>query len=212
MNIHSRESFLSENYAESSILTGLRDSLKQLPKTLFITCEDARVVPAEIARCDAGNLLVIRNPGNVVPPYGTADLGEGAALELAVVAVEVKTIIVCGHSDCKMIKILLSNGAGPSDSAFSVWLQHASKTRKAFDDADQSLSERALFDLASKHNTSCQVDNLKTYPFIAKRFMQRSLTIKTWFYRLEDKQVFSLDRGAQKFVALDEMEYLHFGN
>jgi carbonic anhydrase len=209
---NNREPFLPENYADSAILMGLRDSLKRLPKTLFITCEDARVVPAEVARCDPGNLLVIRNPGNCVPQFGSADLGEGAALELAVMAVEVKTIIICGHSDCKMIKVLLSNGGGPPNSTFSVWLQHAAKTRRAFSDSDQFLSEEALFDLASKHNTSCQADNLETYPFVAKRLMRGDLTIKTWFYRLEDKQVFSLERGAQRFVAIDDMEYLPFGS
>jgi carbonic anhydrase len=186
----------------------MRDLLQKLPKALFITCEDARVIPAEVAHCDSSNLLVIRNPGNVIPPFGSADLGEAAALELAVVAVEVKTIIVCGHSDCKMIKILLSNGAGPVDSMFAVWLQHAAKTRKAFRETDDGLSERVVFDLASKHNASCQADNLRTYPFIAKRLLQKTLTIKTWFYRLEDGQVSSLDRNAQKFVNVDETDYM----
>jgi carbonic anhydrase len=72
----------------------------QSPETLFLTCADSRVVPSLITQSDPGDLFICRNAGNMIPPYGEMTGGVSATIEYAVVALGVKHIIVCGHSDC----------------------------------------------------------------------------------------------------------------
>src|ERR1700693_2569793 len=80
-------------------------ALGQSPDTLFIACSDSRVVPNSFASTDPGDLFVIRNVGNLIPPcdqdgYSQADESEWAAIEFAIFALNVSDIIVCGHSEC----------------------------------------------------------------------------------------------------------------
>jgi len=70
---------------------------KQFPRALFITCFDSRVVPNMITDSDPGDLFTIRNAGNIVPPYGEAMGGVSASIEYAVMVLNIKNIIVCGH-------------------------------------------------------------------------------------------------------------------
>ena len=90
----------------------LRDDYKQLaagqhPQALFITCSDSRVVPNIITQTAPGELFVLRNAGNIVPPPGMTAGGEAATIEFAVEHLHVEHIIVCGHSDCGAMKMLL---------------------------------------------------------------------------------------------------------
>src|SRR5262249_15474046 len=82
----------------------------QKPEALFVACSDSRVSLEWITQCGPGDLFVARNAGNVVPRYGHAN-AVSATIEYAVAALEVKDIVVCGHSDCGAMKGLLNPGA-----------------------------------------------------------------------------------------------------
>src|SRR3982751_6268271 len=84
-----------------------RLAAKQNPMALFITCADSRVVPDLITQSDPGDLFICRNAGNMVPPYGEMNGGVSATIEYAVVALNIRHIIVCGHSDCGAMKGVL---------------------------------------------------------------------------------------------------------
>src|SRR5437764_2936940 len=90
-------------------LQGLFEQLSkgQNPETLFITCSDSRIDPNLLTRSKPGDLFILRNAGNIVPPHSAASGGEAATIEFAVTAVGVKDIILCGHSDCGGMKALL---------------------------------------------------------------------------------------------------------
>src|SRR5437763_2332951 len=79
----------------------------QSPETLFITCSDSRIDPNLLTRSEPGDLFIVRNAGNIVPPHGAAAGGEAASVEFAVAAFGVKDVVVCGHSDCGAMKALL---------------------------------------------------------------------------------------------------------
>lgn len=87
-------------------LKGLFEQLArgQSPETLFITCSDSRIDPNLLPRSQPGKLFILRNAGNIIPPHGPANGGEGATIEFAVAGLGVKDILVCGHSHCGAMK------------------------------------------------------------------------------------------------------------
>ena len=76
----------------------------QHPRILFITCSDSRIDPNLITQAQVGDLFVIRNAGNIIPPFRAANGGEGASIEYAIQALGIEQVIVCGHSHCGAIK------------------------------------------------------------------------------------------------------------
>src|SRR3954470_2433402 len=80
----------------------------QSPLALFITCSDSRIDPNLLTQTEPGELFVLRNAGNIVPPHGTAPGGEAATIEFAVLQLGIKAIVVCGHSRCGAMKGLLA--------------------------------------------------------------------------------------------------------
>ena len=101
----------------------------QKPGVLFITCSDSRIDPNLITQTDVGELFVIRNAGNIIPPYGAANGGEGATLEYAIQALGIEQIVVCGHSHCGAMKGLLHLNKLQEDLPLVYdWLRHTEAT------------------------------------------------------------------------------------
>ena len=121
--------FQSENFRP---LKGLFENLAkgQNPETLFITCSDSRIDPNLLTRSQPGDLFILRNAGNIVPPHGATNGGEAATIELAVTALGVKDIIICGHSHCGAMRGLMQPDLVASLPAVSAWLGHAELTRR----------------------------------------------------------------------------------
>ena len=86
----------------------------QSPEVLFITCSDSRINPNLLTQTEPGELFILRNAGNIVPPYGAVQGGEAATIEFAVAGLGVKDIIVCGHSHCGAMKGLLEPPPQPT--------------------------------------------------------------------------------------------------
>ena len=104
---------------------------EQTPKAMFITCADSRVAPELITQSGPGDLFVTRNVGNVVPPYGQMLGGVSTAIEYAVVALGVKHIIICGHSDCGAMKAVLQPEQLKTMPTVRAWLQHSEVAKRS---------------------------------------------------------------------------------
>ena len=102
----------------------------QNPKVLWIGCSDSRVVPELITGADPGELFDVRNIANIVPPPGSAACATGAAIEYAVVHLEVTHIVVCGHTECGGIKALESPPSADSEPHIASWLELARPARE----------------------------------------------------------------------------------
>jgi carbonic anhydrase len=107
----------------------------QHPRILFITCSDSRIDPNLITQAEVGELFVIRNAGNIIPPFGAANGGEGAAIEYAIEALGIEQVIVCGHSHCGAMKGLLKiESLAEKMPLVYDWLKHAEATRRLVKD------------------------------------------------------------------------------
>ena len=102
----------------------------QTPDTFFISCSDSRVIPDLIASADPGDLFTVRNVGNLVPcatadGRSTGDVSEASAIEYALLVLNVKNIVVCGHSECGAMKAVIAGKSQPGAPNLDQWLCHA---------------------------------------------------------------------------------------
>lgn len=166
----------------------------QKPRVLFITCSDSRIVPNLITQADVGDLFVIRNAGNIIPPYGAANGGEGAAVEYAIQALDIQQIVVCGHSHCGAMKGLLTLNKLEADMPLVYeWLKHAEATRRLVKENYSDYQGEELLEVTIAENVLTQIENLKTYPVVHSRLYQGKLMIFAWIYHLETGEVLAYD-------------------
>ena len=97
----------------------------QTPEILFITCSDSRIDPNLITQAEPGDLFVVRNAGNIIPPPSTTPEGISASIEFAVNALGVKHIIVCGHSDCGAMKGVIDTSILKKLQNVKKWLSYS---------------------------------------------------------------------------------------
>ncbi|EAZ90903.1 carbonic anhydrase [Crocosphaera chwakensis] len=174
----------------------------QHPRILFITCSDSRVDPNLITQAEVGDIFVIRNAGNIIPPYGAANGGEGAAIEYAISALDIEQVIVCGHSHCGAMKGLLKlNSLQEKMPLVYDWLKHAEATRRVVSDNYNNLEGEELLEVTVAENVLIQLGNLQTYPVIRSRLHQRRLSLHGWIYRIEAGEVLEYDKASHDFIA-----------
>jgi carbonic anhydrase len=173
----------------------------QHPRVLFITCADSRIVPHLITHTDVGELFVIRNAGNIIPPFGAANGGEGATVEYAVQALGIHQIVVCGHSHCGAMKGLLKLNQLQEDMPLVYdWLRHTDATRLLLKENYNHYSEEEQLEIAIAENVLTQIENLKTYPAIHSKLFQGKMEIYGWIYHLETGEVLAYDAGTHTYV------------
>jgi carbonic anhydrase len=174
----------------------------QRPNVLFITCSDSRVHPNLITQTEPGELFILRNPGNIIPPYQAGTGSEAATIEYAIEVLKVTDIVVCGHSNCGAIKALLQKGDLPQLRAVSDWLHHAEGTRRIIEGNNTSMSCDERLQLGVEKNVLFQVDNLRTHPAVAARLDAGRLRIHAWIYEIASGEVHQHDRDSGQFQSL----------
>lgn len=174
----------------------------QKPRVLFITCSDSRIDPNLITQTEVGELFVIRNAGNIIPPFGAANGGEGAAVEYAIHALGIEQIVVCGHSHCGAMKGLLQLNKLQEDMPLVYdWLKHAEATRRLVKENYSTHQGEELLEVTIAENVLTQIDNLKTYPVIHSKLYQGKLKIYGWVYHLETGEVLAYDPESHAYIA-----------
>src|SRR5207248_9653519 len=134
---------------------------------LFITCSDSRVQPNLLTQTEPGDLFVLRNAGNLIPPHGAARGGEAATIEYAVSALGIEDIIVCGHSRCGAVRGLLHPEDLGNLPAMAEWLRHADATGQIVRELYGHLDPPARWTVAVEENVLVQLEHLRTHPAIA---------------------------------------------
>jgi len=180
----------------------------QHPKALFIGCSDSRVVPNLMMNADPGDLFVYRNIGNFVPPFDPKIEyhGTAAAIEYAVSHLKVSDIIVCGHSHCGAIKGVYEREKLDLESMAHLrkWLELGVRAKEIV----EKMSAAQHFDMDEKLEHTEQISvifsmqNLLTYPRVAAKVMDGTLSINGWHYKIETGEIFSYDEDEMKFLPI----------
>jgi len=176
-------------------------ALGQRPDALFITCADSRIDPCLLTQTKPGELFICRVIGNVVPPYPDAIGGVSATIEYAVGVLGVPDVIVCGHTDCGVMKGVVNPEPLEPLTSVTAWLNYAQPARKAA--SQRKPREDAEFLLAvTERNVVQQLGNLRTHPAVAERLAQGDLNLHGWLYDLGEGVVTSYDAAQDSFTPL----------
>jgi carbonic anhydrase len=170
----------------------------QKPHTLFIGCSDSRVVSSRLVDALPGELFVVRNIGNLVPPYEKPEgyHGVSAAIEYAVGVLEVSDIVICGHSHCGAMRALYD----PPDRLpphVARWLDSARAARLEGAITDGLLEE------TERRSIALQLEHLRSFPLVRERLERGLLAIHGWHYVIETGEVFRLDEATGSFNRIE---------
>lgn len=187
-------------------------ALSQHPHTLFISCADSRISPTLITSTEPGELFVVRNVGNVVPAHtNDAPHSEFAALEFALRYLKVKTIVICGHSNCGAVnaacKIQKEHTAQQnSNDPLLNWLDNVHIEQKTLDAASVDM------DQAVKDNVLHQTQRLLDYPIVKQKIENKELAIFSWFYDIGKSEVQIYNHQTLCFVDVAQFEQSEVGH
>jgi carbonic anhydrase len=181
-----------------------RLSKGQKPLALFVTCSDSRINPNLITHTNPGELFILRNAGNIVPPYGAANGGEAPTIEFAVTALGVRDIVVCGHSHCGAMKGLLHPRSLRKLPTVAAWLAHAEATRRIVVENYPRLTEKDRLSVATQENVLSQIENLRTHPAVAAALSRGELTLHGWVYLIDSGEVLAYTPDDGQFLSLAE--------
>lgn len=180
----------------------------QSPKALFIGCSDSRVIPDLMIQSNPGDLFVLRNVGNFVPPYKPDEDFHATAsgIEFAVSVLKVEEVIICGHSHCGACKYLYESIDDPSLIHTKKWLELGIPPKKSAVLAlGMSAPREDLLRLTEKISIIHQIENLLTYPNVKQRFLEGNLHIHGWYYKIEDGSIDYYDAHSGEFLPLNSL-------
>jgi carbonic anhydrase len=171
-------------------------ALGQRPDALFITCADSRIDPTLLTQTKPGELFICRVIGNIVPPYPDSVGGVSATIEYAVGVLEVPMVIICGHTDCGVMKGALNPEALERFPNVTDWLRYA-----AVEDRESDPSPEFVLAFVER-NVVAQLKNLRTHPSVVARLEEGDLALHGWVYHIGPGTVTSYDEESGKFQPL----------
>lgn len=170
---------------------------RQSPKVLLIGCSDSRVDPAIIFDAQPGEMFVLRNVANLIPPYEPDDghHGTSAAVEFAVRGLEVEHIIVLGHARCGGVRALVEGKATEDFDFVKGWMRIARSARDRAMALTLSSGQpvEAALRMCERETVAISLANLMTFPWIRERVEQGSLMLHGWFYDMDGGRLSHLD-------------------
>ncbi|MGB5918429.1 MULTISPECIES: carbonic anhydrase [unclassified Arcobacter] len=181
--------------------------LGQRPEVLFIGCSDSRVTPELMLDTQPGDMFILRNVGNFVPPYKQDEdfHGSAAAIEFAVSVLNVKNIIICGHSHCGACKALYDDiSDDPKMVHVKVWLKLGEEAKQRTLKSQKFTTLEEKYRATERNSIRNQLENLLTYPEVKKRFDNGEVLIHGWYYDIETGNIDFYDKNEDNFKPLKE--------
>jgi carbonic anhydrase len=194
--------FRGKSFLENRKLFNQLAQQGQAPKTMVIGCSDSRVDPAVITDAAPGDLFVVRNVANLVPPYEDSGTyhGTSAALEFAVCKLQVKNIVVLGHAHCGGIQALLKSSDSTTGQSFiGAWMNIAvaarNKVLRHWPNAGHEFQQRAC----ERASIIVSIENLLTFAFVRQRVEEGSLHLFGWYFDIENGELMQYDPERRHF-------------
>lgn len=179
---------------------GVKD---QKPKALIIACCDSRADPAMIFSADPGELFVLRNVANLVPPYQPDDHfhGTSAAIEFGIEGLNIKDLVVMGHARCGGIKALYESQRGnpPKGEFVSSWMSMAQGVADHVHEHHGNLEEAEQIRMMEMRGVVSSLEQLRTFPFIREREADGRLRLHGWFYGIATGVLSIYDAASDSF-------------
>jgi carbonic anhydrase len=173
----------------------------QAPQAMFIGCSDSRVPPEWITQSDPGDLFVTRSLGNIVPPYGIGQTNIGAAIEYAVLQLNVEHIVLCGHTDCGGIRSLDRATDWIRESHIARWIDYARPAKTQVEASGLPEEEQHLATVRA--NVVLQLQNLRTYDPVSNGEKAGILSLHGWVYHLETGIIEAYDSETSSWSPLE---------
>lgn len=180
----------------------------QHPKALFIGCADSRVIPDLIVQSNPGDLFVVRNVGNFVPPYKPDEDYHATAtgIEYAVSVLGVSQIIICGHTHCGACAALYTENDDPALVHTNKWLDLGERAKSmAVLSLGSDAEKETLLRLTEKMSVITQIDNLLTYPYVKEKVDNDTLYIHGWMYDIETGNIEYYDPETYAYAPLSDL-------
>jgi carbonic anhydrase len=168
----------------------------QHPMTLFIGCSDSRIVPYLLTGTGPGELFLVRNVGGFVPPYDQSHgfHGTAAAIEFAVLNLNVKRIVVCGHTHCGAVRALYGDTPAQAQN-LACWLELGREAVLPLAEPGPEVLRRT-----EQRAVVLQLERLMDYPMVRERVEAGTLSLHGWHYVIEDGEVHVFDVRRGGFV------------
>lgn len=197
---------------QADVFSRNRDFFRRLadgqhPQALFITCSDSRVVPDLICQTDPGDLFVLRNAGNIVPPYSPGSpSAEAATIEYAIRGLGVRHVVLCGHTRCGAMQAVAEPAGTANMPRVRQWLDHAQSASEIVCTCHAHLSGEPRMKVLIQENVLVQLEHLRTHPTVAAALAAGELNLHAWVYEMETGEVFAYDPEARQFASLQPSE------
>lgn len=193
--------FKGSYFDENNPLYGKLATEGQSPKILLIGCSDSRVDPALLSSAAPGDMFVVRNVANLVPPFETASgfHGVSSAIEFAVVNLKVETVIILGHRQCGGIRALVQSKQSDPNSFVQKWMQIAKDAKKRVITRYPQASEEELCAHCETEAIISSIENLKTFPFVQEAIKDRGMDVLGLYFDLERGELLELDPNDSTF-------------
>lgn len=183
----------------------------QSPKTMVIACSDSRVDPSIIMNTKPGDIFVVRNVANIIPPYQpeySSYHGTSAALEFAVHNLNVENIIVLGHWGCAGVKAMFDyddkNDIDGNASFIVPWVNILSQTKNVIEQPiNKNMDYSEKLHLCEKESIIVSLDNLLTFPWIYDKYKNGDIQIFGWYFSIKTGAMEQVDLSNRKFVPID---------
>ena len=177
-------------------------ALGQRPEALFITCADSRIDPCMLTQTKPGELFICRVIGNIVPRYPRTVGGVSATIEYAVGVLGVTDVIVCGHTDCGVMKGVQNPKALKPLANVTAWLHHAQPARRAVQSSELDPASPRFQIALTERNVVEQLKNLRTHPAVAARLRLGDLRLHGWVYHIGKGTVTAYHPDRNRFIPI----------
>jgi carbonic anhydrase len=202
-------SFQTEEFRSYSGLFRRLSRQGQNPHTLFITCADSRVLAELITGSKPGDLFVVKNVGNIVPPASVSGPNStAAAVEFAIESLQVSDIVVCGHTQCGAMAALVRGiPHAEHQPHLAEWLEQAQLVRDAVARNYPEIADPVdLETVMAEENVLFGLENLKTYGVVQRALKADKVRLHGWMFQIRAAKLFAYNSEIGQFEPLTAPE------